>query len=293
MRAVLFGFTALLLAGPGFAQDQAPADAGAVIAPQNNGAAPTDGNSAAAPADSTANAAPSDPHAIDPSVPAMTGPQIVIATSMGNITLQLDADRAPMTTAHILRYIRSKHYDGTVFYRVVKGALIQMGSWDARGVGRPELPGKVPLETGNGLSNVRGTVGLARGDEPDSGGADFFINVGDESPLDAAKDMPPRTTGYAVFGKVIGGMDVVDAINNVTTGGDGPMPGQAPTMPILVTKVSIVPGTAPEPPPPAKPKAPAKPAAAAKAAPAKKKRRKPSNRLVRTIRPPGRTTRGR
>jgi cyclophilin family peptidyl-prolyl cis-trans isomerase len=215
------------------------------MAPANGAAAPAD-NAAGqtAPAgDSAANTAPANPHAIDPSVPAMTGPQILIATSMGNITLQLDWERAPKTVAHVLRYIRYKHYDGTVFYRVVKGALIQMGSWDARGVGRPELPGKLPLESSNGLSNVRGTVGLARGDEPDSGGADFFINVGDESPLDAAKDMPPNTTGYVVFGKVMAGMDVVDAINNVTTGADGPMPGQAPVMPILVTKVSVVPGT--------------------------------------------------
>ena len=103
--------------------------------------------------------------------------------------------------------------------------------------------GHVPLEVKNGLSNVRGTVGLARGDEPDSGGADFFINVGDESPLDAAKDVPGNTTGYAVFGKVIGGLGVVDAINKVKTGGDGPMPGQAPMMPIVISKVTIVPGT--------------------------------------------------
>ncbi|HWC63489.1 MAG TPA: peptidylprolyl isomerase, partial [Rhizomicrobium sp.] len=197
----------------------------------------------------------------------MTGPQITIATSMGNFTLQLDSTRAPKTVAQILRYVRAKHYDGTVVYRVVKGALIQMGSFDAKGQGRQPLPGKLPLESSNGLSNVRGTVGLARADEPDSGGADFFVNVGDESPLDAAKDMPPNTTGYVVFGKVISGMDVVDAINNVTTGADGPMPGQAPTMPILITKVSIVPGTAPEPERPAR-----KPSAKAPAKAATKKK---------------------
>jgi cyclophilin family peptidyl-prolyl cis-trans isomerase len=175
----------------------------------------------------------------------MTGPQLLISTSMGDITLQLDSVRAPKTVEHVLTYVKAKHYDGTVFYRVVPGALIQMGSWDAKGRGRPDLVGikRVPLEVKNGLSNVRGTVGLARGDEPDSGGADFFINVGDESPLDAAKDVPGNTTGYAVFGKVVGGLGVVDAINHVKTGGVGPMEGEAPLVPVVISKVTIVPGT--------------------------------------------------
>ena len=255
MRAMMFGIALLLLAGPAFAQEQ-PA------APANQTAAPTDQAAPAAPADQPAASGeivlPGPPA---PTIPAMTGPQIVISSALGDITLQLDAVRAPKTTAWILRYVKAKHYDGTVFYRVVKGALIQMGSWDARGVGRPDLPGKLPLESSNGLSNIRGTVGLARQEEPDSGGPDFFINVADESPLDAAKDMPPNTTGYVVFAKVISGMDIVDRINNVPTGDGGPMPGQAPINPVLINKVTIVPGTdnTPEPAKPA-----AKPAAAKK-----------------------------
>jgi len=244
---MIFGFAALLLAaGPAFAQDQAPANA----APADSTIAP------AAPADTTAAPAgsPSDSVAnvlqpAEPTLPAMTGPQIVISTAMGDITLQLDSVRAPKTTADIIRYVKARHYDGTVFYRVVKGALIQMGSWDAKGKPRNELPGKVPLESSNGLSNIRGSVGLARGEASDSGGADFFINVGDESPLDAAKDVAPNTTGYAVFGKVIAGLDVVDRINAVPVGGSGPFPDQAPMTPILVSKVSIVPGTDNTPPP--------------------------------------------
>ena len=259
MRAMIFGFAALLLAAaPAFAQDQTPAQAPA--------AAPADAGAAPAPAPGDAGtAAPTEEvlKPVEPVIPPMTGPQIVIATTMGNITLQLDAVRAPKTTASILRYVKARHYDGTIFYRVVKDALIEMGSWDAKGVGRAALPGKVPLEVNNGLSNIRGTVGLARGDEADSGGADFFINVGDESPLDAAKDVPGKTTGYAVFGQVLSGMDVVDAINKVTTGGAGPMPGEAPMTPITVSKVSIVPGTD-------NTSEPAKPAA--KAAAAKKKK---------------------
>jgi cyclophilin family peptidyl-prolyl cis-trans isomerase len=234
MRAMIFGFL-LLAASPAFAQDQAPA------APADTTTAPAD--STAAPADTTAAPAEQIQQPPEPALPDMTGPQIVISTAMGDITLQLDSVRAPKTTADIVRYVKAKHYDNTVFYRVVKGALIQMGSWDAKGKPRNELPGRVPLESSNGLSNIRGSVGLARGDTTDSGGADFFINVGDESPLDAAKDMPPNTTGYAVFGKVIAGMDIVDRINAVAVGGSGPFPEQAPMTPILVSKVSIVPGT--------------------------------------------------
>jgi cyclophilin family peptidyl-prolyl cis-trans isomerase len=271
-----------LLAGAAYAQDQAPApadagaataapaDAGAAAAPTDQAApadqsAPTDQAAPAQATPDTAAAAPPGPLPIDPSIPAMSGPQLVIDTAMGTITLQLDATRAPETTKQILRYVRAKHYDNSVVYRVAKDALIQMGSWDAKGVGRPEFSTKLPLEVNNGLSNVRGTVGLARGESPDSGGADFFINVGDESPLDAAKDVPGNTTGYAVFGKVIAGMDVVDKINKVQTGGTtGPMPSeQTPLSPIALRSITIVPGTVP-------PEMEPKPAAAAKPA-AKKK----------------------
>jgi cyclophilin family peptidyl-prolyl cis-trans isomerase len=271
MRSIAVQFAviplaAMLCLGAAQAQDQtaqpaqsAPADASQAAPAGATQAAPADATQAA-PATATA-AVPTGPMPIDPSIPAMTGPQLLIQSSMGNITLQLDAVRAPKTVEHVLAYVKAKHYDGTVFYRVVKDALIQMGSWDAKGRGRPDLIGlkRVPLEVRNGLSNVRGTVGLARGEEPDSGGADFFINVGDESPLDAAKDVPGNTTGYAVFGKVIAGMDVVDAINKVKTGGIGPMGDQAPFTPILIKSVTVVPGTLDA------------PAPAAKSAPKKKK----------------------
>ena len=266
MRSMIFGLAALLVAAaPALAQEQ-PAPAGTAAAPADAAPAP-------APAEEVLPPPP------DPPLPDMTGPQILISTGMGDITLQLDATRAPASTADIIRYVKAKHYDGTVFYRVVKGALIQMGSWDAHGKGRPELmngnvPFKTKLESNNGLSNVRGTVGLARGEETDSAGADFFINVGDESPLDGAKDVPPNTTGYAAFGKVISGMDIVDRINRLPTGGDGPMPGQAPINPVLINKVTIVPGTYVEPAPVKKAvaaKVAAKPVAAAKPAAVKKK----------------------
>src|SRR5258708_38898350 len=115
--------------------------------------------------------------------PVMTGPRLLIATSMGDITLQLDSVRAPKSVANVLRYVKEKHYDNTAFYRVAKGFVIQMGSFDANGKGRGIHPGPVPLEANNGLSNLRGTVAMARAEAPDSATAEFFINLADNIPL--------------------------------------------------------------------------------------------------------------
>jgi peptidyl-prolyl cis-trans isomerase A (cyclophilin A)/peptidyl-prolyl cis-trans isomerase B (cyclophilin B) len=211
----------LLLSAPALAQEPAP---------------PADANGAAQPE------TPPVPQAVTPapSNPPMTGPQLLISTSMGDITLQLDSVRAPKSVANVLRYVREKHYDNTAFYRVAKGFVIQMGSFDANGKGRGIHPGPVPLEADNGLSNLRGTVALGRADAPDSATAEFYINLADNTPLDHKADDPANTTGYAVFGQVTSGMDVVDAIGQVPTGDNGPMPGQAPVTPIIVKKVSLL-----------------------------------------------------
>ncbi|OJU09884.1 MAG: hypothetical protein BGN85_10055 [Alphaproteobacteria bacterium 64-11] len=175
-----------------------------------------------------------------PTNPPMTGPRLLIATSMGDITVQLDDVRAPASVANVLRYVREKHYDGTCFYRVAKGFVIQMGSWTAQMKGRGVRKGPVPLEANNGLHNLRGTLALGREDAPDSAKADFFINLIDDLGLDHKADDTGNTTGYAVFGEVTAGMDVVDAIGNVPTGDGGPMPGQWPLTPIVVKKVTIL-----------------------------------------------------
>ena len=154
-----------------------------------------------------------------PTNPPMTGPKILISTSMGDITLQLDQQRAPKTTANILRYVREKHYDNTAFYRVAKGFVIQMGSFDAKGKGRPIHKGIVPLEANNGLSNLRGTVALGREEAPDTAKAEFYINLADNTPLDHKADDPGNSTGYAVFGQVISGMDVEIRIFGPVMGG--------------------------------------------------------------------------
>lgn len=228
MRALTAIVAAFLLFAPGMALAQ---DTPAGAPPPGGTTTPSASDTTAPP---PADAAP----AAQPANPPMTGPQILISTAMGDITLQLDSVRAPKSVASVLRYVRDRHYDGTVVYRVVKGFIIQMGSWDADVKGRPgHAPS--PLEANNGLSNLRGTVALAHGDDL-MASADFFINVTDDISLDHKADNSGNTTGFTVFGQVISGMDVVDAISNVPVSDHGPMPGQAPVDPILIKKVSIV-----------------------------------------------------
>jgi cyclophilin family peptidyl-prolyl cis-trans isomerase len=115
-----------------------------------------------------------------------------------------------------------------------------MGSWDMKMKYRPVHPGPVPLEANNGLSNLRGTVALARTASPDSANAEFFVNLVDNGRLNHAAEDTGNRTGYAVFGQVASGMDVVDRIAAVPVGDHGPMPGQAPVDPILIKKISLL-----------------------------------------------------
>jgi cyclophilin family peptidyl-prolyl cis-trans isomerase len=225
MRSIVIAAALLVISGAAFAQDVPTA-------------APPPGGTTTPPAADTAPPPPAGVTApSQPANPAMTGPQIVISTAMGDITVQLDSVRAPKSVASVLRYVKDRHYNGTVVYRVVKGFAIQMGSWDANVKGRPgHAPS--PLEANNGLSNLRGAVALAHGDDL-MASADFFINVADNTALDHKKDDSGNATGFTVFGQVVSGMDVVDAISNVAVGDHGPMPGQAPIEPILITKVSV------------------------------------------------------
>ena len=170
-----------------------------------------------------------------------TGPQATIQTSMGTITVALDAQHAPLTVANFVRYANEKHFDGTVIYRVVPGFVLQMGSYEADGNRRPVHDG-VPLEANNGLSNIRGSVAMARSDAPGSGTAEFFISLSDNSAsLDHQASDTGNTTGYAVFGHVVGGMDVVDKIAATPLGGTGPFPDAAPLVPVTIESVTVTP----------------------------------------------------
>jgi peptidyl-prolyl cis-trans isomerase A (cyclophilin A) len=223
-RFIIAAAMLLCASGAAFAQD-VPAAAPPPDAAPSSDATPPPVVAAPVPAPLPAN-------------PPMTGPQILISTAMGDIMIQLDSMRAPKSVASVLRYVKERHYNGTVVYRVVKGFIIQMGSWDANVKGRPgHAPS--PLEANNGLSNLRGTVALAHGDDL-LASADFFVNVADNLALDHKAEDHGNATGFTVFGQVVSGMDVVDAISKVPVGEHGPMPGQAPVDPILIKNVTMV-----------------------------------------------------
>ncbi|GAC1330054.1 MAG: peptidylprolyl isomerase [Steroidobacteraceae bacterium] len=156
---------------------------------------------------------------------------------MGNFTLELNAERAPLTVAHFLKYVDEGHYSGTIFHRVVANFVVQGGGFDVND--KPvAAPAKVVNESGNGLTNQRGTVGMARSQDPHGSDAQFYVNLYDNEALD-----PNKTRwGYAVFGKVVQGMDVVDKIGNVATGGRGPFKEDAPLKPVLIERIERVAG---------------------------------------------------
>ena len=170
---------------------------------------------------------------------ARAEPTVAIQTSMGTITVELDRAHAPKTVDNFLRYVSEGHYDGTLVYRIAPGFVIQAGSYDSATNSRP-VHDPIPLEAGNGLSNRRGTIAMARQSDPDSATAEFFINLGDNLNLDRQPGDADGMTGYAVFGRVVSGMDVVDKIAAVPVGQGGPMPGQWPQTPITIQKIRIV-----------------------------------------------------
>jgi len=141
-------------------------------------------------------------------------PVVVMETNMGTIVLELYEDKAPLTVKNFLQYVDDKHYDGTIFHRVIDGFMIQGGGYEP---GLKERKTRPPIknESHNGLSNLRGTIAMARTSEPDSATAQFFINVKDNTFLDRANARDK--VGYCVFGRVIEGMDVVDKIKAVKT----------------------------------------------------------------------------
>lgn len=160
---------------------------------------------------------------------------VKLSTSEGDIVVQLDAAKAPKTVENFVQYVKSGHYNGTVFHRVIKTFMIQGGGMTPDMKEKPTRA-PIPLESRNGLSNVRGTLAMARTSIPDSATAQFFINVKDNNFLDSAQS--PDGNGYAVFGKVVQGMDVVDKIRMVETGQKGPH-GDVPLKPIVIKQATL------------------------------------------------------
>jgi cyclophilin family peptidyl-prolyl cis-trans isomerase len=167
--------------------------------------------------------------------------QVRVTTTMGEFVIEVRAERAPLTAANFLRYVREGFYSGTLLHRVVANFVIQGGGHDAATMKLKPTHENIFDEAGNGLQNKRSAVGLARGDAPHSGNAQFYINLVDNPDLD-----PVATRwGYAVFGKIVQGMDVIDRIGETPTGASGPFTKDAPLKPVIIEKMEIVtPGAA-------------------------------------------------
>jgi peptidyl-prolyl cis-trans isomerase A (cyclophilin A) len=157
--------------------------------------------------------------------------RVRLATSAGDIVLELNREKAPKTVDNFLGYVKSGHYEGVIFHRVIDGFMIQTGGFKADLSEKPTRA-PIPLEAGNGLSNVRGSVAMARTNNPNSAAAQFFINVNDNPRLDTAGG------GYAVFGKVVEGMDVVDRIRVIPTRPSG-MHGNLPEQAVTIKSASL------------------------------------------------------
>ena len=173
--------------------------------------------------------------------PAPVHTRIRIVTSMGTIVAELEDDRAPRTVANFLTYVREGHYNGTIIHHVAVNFVVQGGGYLPDFTKKPTHD-PVVNESGNGLRNTRGTLGMARNDKnPHSAQAQFFFNLTDNPDLDPL----PTRWGYAVFGHIVEGLDALDRIGNVATGAGGDMKEDVPLKPIIIEKVEIVAGPSP------------------------------------------------
>jgi cyclophilin family peptidyl-prolyl cis-trans isomerase len=168
---------------------------------------------------------------------ASEAPRVKLETSLGDIVLELNAEKAPLTVANFTQYVKEGHYDGVVFHRVIKGFMIQGGGYDEK-MNERSTRASIQNEAKNGLKNVRGSVAMARTSAPHSASAQFFINHGDNSFL----DYPGQDGwGYAVFGKVVEGLDVVEKIANTPTGNAAPFGRDVPVTPVVIKKATLLP----------------------------------------------------
>jgi cyclophilin family peptidyl-prolyl cis-trans isomerase len=162
-------------------------------------------------------------------------PLVLVETTMGSFKLELDSRAAPLTVRHFVSLVESGFYDGLIFHRVIPGFMAQGGGYTP-GLKLKEDDATIPNESGNGISNMRGTIAMARTGDPHSANSQFFINVADNNRLDPGNNR----WGYAVFGYVIEGMDVVDEIVAVQTGPQGNLQSDVPVVPIVIKKMAHV-----------------------------------------------------
>ena len=170
----------------------------------------------------------------------VVNPKVALRTTMGDIVIELYPDKAPKSVENFLQYVRDKHYDGTIFHRVIDGFMVQGGGFTADLKQKP-VRAAITNEANNGLSNTLGTVAMARTNDPNSATAQFFVNVVDNSRLDHVSPENGFTWGYAVFGKVVEGMDVIEKIRAVETAPAGPLPKDVPKTAIVINSAEILP----------------------------------------------------
>lgn len=162
-------------------------------------------------------------------------PQLAIKTTQGSFIIELDGQRAPISTRNFVEYAQDKHYDGTVFHRVIAGFVAQAGGF-GKDLKEKKTRQPIPNESGNGLSNVRGTVAFARTAHPHSATSQFYINLSDNRNLDPS----PSRWGYSVFGRVVEGMEVLDNIASLPTGSKGPFEKDFPKFTVTIESVRLI-----------------------------------------------------
>jgi len=171
--------------------------------------------------------------------PAAAPVRVKLTTTDGAIVLELYPDKAPITVENFLKYVKDKHYDGTIFHRVIPGFMVQGGGFTAKFDER-KTRAPIKLEAGNGLTNVRGSVAMARTNELDSATGQFFINIVDNSAARGPRNLDTMGGGYAVFGMVVEGMDVVDKIAAIPTGPGGPFSKDVPFRNAVIQKAELL-----------------------------------------------------
>ena len=174
------------------------------------------------------------------SIPAFAAPVLVkMETNRGDIIIELDQDKAPISVANFLQYAKDGYYNDTIFHRVISTFMIQGGGFDEE-LTRKSTREAIQNEASNGLKNLRGTIAMARTGAPHSATSQFFINVQDNQSLDFTSENNGRTWGYAVFGKVVKGMDVVDEIRFTPTGPNPPFRSDVPIKTMLIKSVTVI-----------------------------------------------------
>jgi peptidyl-prolyl cis-trans isomerase A (cyclophilin A) len=166
---------------------------------------------------------------------AADAPRVKFATTAGDFVVELNPEKAPRTVDNFLQYVKDKHYDGTIFHRVIDNFMVQGGGF-APDMQQKPVRAPIPLEAGNGLKNEVGTIAMARTSDPASATAQFFVNVRDNAMLDAPN---PDGHGYAVFGKVVSGMDTINKIRASPTGVKGPF-RDVPVTPVVINSATLV-----------------------------------------------------